>query len=757
MMASTLTVQADGEDGGFVAGGERFGIVLAVAVAASAAFNTTLNGDILLLVGAVVTFSLKSRRLVPLLFVVMLASTLWQNPVWWEDTRVGVMAGVCVALAAVGALRAGAAAFKAEEKEKQARFALWSLLFTVSAFFGLAALLLSRIFGLPLHKEIFALFLTAAFAPVIFVFSRWISAPLGAGLALFVSLCGFTQLALQFTQIRTATPETLKMLLKRGKTNGLRRAALVELLRERLAREDAYGAAQLLSRHTGLLHETEETKIRWNLAIRLANEARSRKDMKLLDVALRIAPDCTPVLVEQMKNLIKHGDLSGAERLAQRILTVNPLCCDAVVLLIRRALKKGESDNAADLAIKYGMPAEITEKQRLVLAPRIAEKGRWNLIAGMLKNAQTQEGMLWLFAALSKLNNPKAAKTADTIRKKFPQLAKDVDWLGKSPLPKPAEIKKHFPEANILLKEVTSGLRLLGFACPAKVRQLEEFELKLVLQKTLPIKSVDLMIFLGKLPIYRRLVRLNKRHCGEMFCERLTLRVPYSLQMGTHNLCVCRFVKKHNGKCWNYDESRLRFVEIRKMTVEQAKLPRLSEEERRKLLSQLPEGKNLLVNGSFEQPLSVGWKVHRPSPNFRFFRDPNMAVEGKHSLCVDTWDLRHSFWHISQAFTVEGGKEYVVTAVYHASGFRNCHFALLVRDAERSWRVLSRSVRLAPSRNWALTRLQFSAPEKTRKVRLYVYRFASKKLYGREDVSCSGTVWIDSIRVVKRSWESPNE
>ncbi|RLG58134.1 MAG: hypothetical protein DRN95_04850 [Candidatus Hydrothermarchaeota archaeon] len=193
------------------------------------------------------------------------------------------------------------------------------------------------------------------------------------------------------------------------------------------------------------------------------------------------------------------------------------------------------------------------------------------------------------------------------------------------------------------------------------------------------------------------------------------------------------------------------------MSVEQAKLPQLSEAERRKVLSQLPKGKNLLVNGSFEQPLSVGWKVYKPSPNFCFFRDPNMAVVGKHSLCVDAYDLRHSFWHINQTFTVEEGKHYILTAVYHAGGFRNGYFVLLVRDAERSWWVLNRSVKLVPSRSWRVAQMVFSVPSGTRKIRLYLHRFARKESYVREDVSCSGTVWIDSIRVVKCSWESPNE
>jgi len=323
MMMSAATAQANAQGEDLAAGGGRFGVVLAVVAAASAAFNTTLNGDILLLVGAVVAFILKPRWLIPLLFVVMLAAMVWQNPLWWDDTRVGVMVGLCVALAVVSALRAGVAAFRAEGKEQQARFALWSLLFAASAFFGLAALLLSRIFGLPLHKEIFALFLTAAFAPVVIIFSRRVSISLGAGLALFVSLCGFTQLALQFLQVKTAAAGTLSAVLERGKTKGLRRAALAGLLRERMARGDVYGAAQLLNRYAALLEGTEGVKIRWNLAIRLASEARSRKDMKLLDVALSIAPDCTPVLVEQMKSLVKQGDLLGAERLAQRILTVN--------------------------------------------------------------------------------------------------------------------------------------------------------------------------------------------------------------------------------------------------------------------------------------------------------------------------------------------------------------------------------------------------------------------------------------------------
>ena len=134
-----------------------------------------------------------------------------------------------------------------------------------------------------------------------------------------------------------------------------------------------------------------------------------------------------------------------------------------------------------------------------------------------------------------------------------------------------------------------------------------------------------------------------------------------------------------------------------------------------------------------------------------------MAVDGKYSLCVDAWDVRHSFWHISQTFAVEGGKQYVLTAVYHASGFRNGYFVLLVRDAERSWRVLNRSVKLVPVKNWATARLEFSAPARTRKIRLFVHRFVRKEFYGREDASCSGTVWIDSIRVVKCSWEPPNE
>jgi len=59
MMVSATTASANAEGTDFMAGGERFGVVLAVVVAASAAFNTTLNGDILLLVGAVVAFSVK--------------------------------------------------------------------------------------------------------------------------------------------------------------------------------------------------------------------------------------------------------------------------------------------------------------------------------------------------------------------------------------------------------------------------------------------------------------------------------------------------------------------------------------------------------------------------------------------------------------------------------------------------------------------------------------------------------------------------
>jgi len=666
---------------------------------------------------------------------------LWQNPVWWNDTRIGMMVGLCVALAVVGALRTGAAAFRAEEKEQQARFALWALLFAVSAFFGLAALLLSRIFGLPLHKEIFALFLTVAFTPVVVIFSRWVTVSLGAGLALFVSLCGFTQLTLQFAQVRTATPETLKMLLERGKTEGLRRAALMGLLRERLTREDAYGAAQLLNRHAALLEETDETKIRWNLAIRLANEARSRKDTRLLDVALSIAPDCTPVLVEQMRSLKKQGDLSGAERLARRILTVNPLCCDAAALLIRCALEKGETNSAAEFALKYGLPAEITEKQRLTLAPRIAEKGRWDLLARMLKNARTQQGMLWLFIALSKQGASKADEVANILRKKFPQLAKDVDWLKRSPFPSPAEIKKRFPEANILIREITPELRLLGFVCPARRKQMEEFELRLFLQKTLPVEAVDLMIFLGKLPIYRRLVRLEKKRCGEMFSEIFRLRVPYSIEEGRHQLRVCRFIAK-GGKALRRE--RLCLIPLCSVWVDRTELAQSDKNYKAICSTRAPRAKNLVVNGSFEQPLSIGWRG-RHLPFAKFARDSTLAYDGKWSLMAEFFPIDNRGFYTFWQDLDPKARKILLSYVWRAE---NLHggapdILLIARDAQGRLLVHKRLGKIFGTvRTWRKEKTEVVIPKGAKLLRIGLHYHSNGMGAG-----LSGVIWIDALSV----------
>ena len=383
MMMSAATAQANAQGEDLAAGGERFGVVLAVVAAASAAFNTTLNGDILLLVGAVVAFILKPRWLIPLLFVVMLAAMVWQNPLWWDDTRVGVMVGLCVALAVVSALRAGVAAFRAEGKEQQARFALWSLLFAASAFFGLAALLLSRIFGLPLHKEIFALFLTAAFAPVVIIFSRRVSISLGAGLALFVSLCGFTQLVAQRVRVEQAPQCELERLVRTAKTEQIRERALKRLFAL------SENRMQMATRYKGIL---KDTGLLNGVVLRLLDEAERRGDLTMMEKAVGLLPDNAFVCDRYLRFLEIHGYHKRAVAAASRMVQLIPGCIGAWRIVVKNARETENFGTILLKAVDAGyFPTDL--KQELLAAA--LNSGRWDLVKRVVGKDRAFELRRW--------------------------------------------------------------------------------------------------------------------------------------------------------------------------------------------------------------------------------------------------------------------------------------------------------------------------------------------------------------------------
>ena len=735
--------------------------ILLITVLALAAFlHTSLWVDVLSTILAVAAlilhFILHHRvytRLTTLLLLIALSILFGDGLLHYNLQRTDWRIVALVSLLTVYALfEAISFTKKSIEKENAQRenHLLYALIFYTCAVLITATAIVAPISKIPLAGYSYTLLLCSL--PVlgllllrIFNGNRRLGLLCCTAVALLLSASGIGEAFWLNSCIDSADRERLVSILERRKSNDLSISALKKLLADA---EDDPERLTLLKRYGNILPDEEYRRLVERVLFRLLSRVKSIDEkLAVFEDAVRLLPDDARLLSLYAVLLDGAGRKRKAVQVARIAVTIDARLKEAWRILINDALARDDFEKAVELSIKGDTVVDTDENTRLhryILA--LAEADCWRLIDRLLENREDEHLLGWRAAALVRLN--RRAEAEKILRGKGDENL----FLLARPKPSPEELKKISEGAVYHFEKVSLGLALVGYECTkTDLRRLETFSLKLFLQKRLPVDNVDLMVWLGSTPIYRRVVDLSKRRLGEIFCEEFNLRVPYSSEVGESELRICRFVGKRSGRYFDLDEERLRFIRVCGVKIGGVELPELSEEERKRLLSELPEGKNLLRNSSFEQPLEVDWGTYRPSMNYRYFRDFSTAVDGNASLCMDFWDFRRSLWHFRQAVGVKEKTLYEVGLVYRADGFddRN-RMLLLVRDADREWRILNRFIRLPETERWRVAKFRFLTPAGTRRVRVYIHRYVP----GDADVtderwSCSGTLWVDGIFLVE--------
>jgi hypothetical protein len=154
--------------------------------------------------------------------------------------------------------------------------------------------------------------------------------------------------------------------------------------------------------------------------------------------------------------------------------------------------------------------------------------------------------------------------------------------------------------------------------------------------------------------------------------------------------------------------------------------------------------RNLLYNGSFENPLSgapLDWRISA-YPSVEALIDDINPREGAHSLRITFSGTDNvSYAHVAQVVPVSPGR-LTLTAWYRSQALTTDEGPRLeVADGENPHVVLASSEPITGSHSWTSLRLPVSVPPFTRLVSVRVARRPSYRF----DSKIGGTLWLDCV------------